>query len=60
MAVLDGELRRQEAAEREADQPELVEAERVEQVEIMHDVVVHVGHRRVVVRLRQSPDETGR
>ena len=54
VAVLDRKLRRQPAAKREADQPEFVETERVEQVEIMHDVVMHVGHRRVVVGLAKA------
>ena len=49
MAVLDGELRSQEAAQREAYQPGLLDAESVEQIEIVHDVVMHVGHRRVVI-----------
>ena len=54
MAVLNGELRREPAAEREADQPDFIEAERVEQIEIMHHIVVHVGHRRLVVGFAKS------
>src|ERR1700728_4676063 len=45
----DGEVGGEPAAKREADQMELVEAQGVEQVEIVHDVVVDVGHRRGIL-----------
>ena len=39
--VLAGEFRREIAAERQPDQIEAVELEHVEQLEVVHDVVVH-------------------
>ena len=54
VAVLHREVRREKPAERKSDQMEFVEAERVKQVEIMHDVIVHLVHRRVVVLLAKA------
>ena len=48
VAVLHGELGGDVAAEREPDQIDLVEPEEVEQLDIVHDVVVDVVHRRIV------------
>ena len=48
VAVLHGELGGDVAAEREPDQVDLVEPEEVEQLDIVHDVVVDVVHRRIV------------
>ena len=55
-----GKISRQPSAQREADQPEFVEAKRVEKIEIMHDVVVHVGHRRIVAGFAEVLDGTER
>src|SRR5262249_17483200 len=54
MAVLAGKLRRQVAAERQSDQMKAVEPEHVEQLEIMHDVIMQAGERRVVSRLAEA------
>ena len=54
VAVLDGKLRGHAAAEREADQPHPLDAERIEQVEIMHDVIVHLRDRRVVTGFAEA------
>ena len=59
VAVLDGELRRQQAAERKADQPEFVDAEHVEEIEIMHHVIVHARSSPDRRRIRQIPDGIG-
>src|ERR1700733_14347572 len=40
-SLQDGDLPLQTPAERKADQMEFIEAERVEQVEIVHDVVMN-------------------
>src|ERR1700722_15858839 len=50
-AMLHGEFCRQPSTEGEADQAKLVDAERVEQVEVMHDIIMHVAQARVVGRV---------
>ena len=50
-------MRGDEAAERKADEMDLVDAERIEQLDIVHDVVVEGVHRGVVARTRQSPGD---
>ena len=54
MAVLAGELGREVAAERQADQVEPVELQHIEQLEVVHDVVVQVGKGRIVARLAEA------
>ena len=50
MAVLARELGGEIAAERQADQIEPVEPQRVEQLEVVHDVIMQVGEAGVVSR----------
>src|SRR5262245_59435774 len=52
--MLGGETRGEPAAEREADQIDLVESERIEQIQIVHDVVMDAAHRRIVVGFAES------
>ena len=55
--LLRGEMRGEQAAEREADQMDLVDPERVEQLDVVHDVVVDRVHRRIVARLAEARDD---
>src|SRR4029079_5331149 len=52
--MLDGETGGEPAAEREPDQVDLVETERIEQIQIVHDVVMDAAHRRIVVGFAES------
>ena len=52
--MLGGELRGHPAAQREADQVEPLQSQRVEQVQVMHDIVLHLVDRLVVAGLRKA------
>ena len=54
IVVLARKLRGQVAAERKPHQMEPVEPELIKQFEIVHDVVVHVGERRIVTGLPEA------
>src|SRR5580704_5406636 len=54
LSLLGGKMRRQKAAQREADKMDLVDAKRIEQTDVMHNVIVERIHRRIVTRFAKS------
>jgi len=54
VAVLHRKFRSQITTQRKPDQTQFGKVKRIEQVEIVHDVVVWIGHRGVVAGLAES------